>query len=275
MTRVLLGVLVAGLMPGSGMWAQEFSDSTLRKAVQLVTEGQGDSARALVRGRLAAVPRTDSLYPEVLFAAGLVAEHLDSALAAFRRVGIEYSDSRWADDALLRTAQLTFAARDLAAARRAVDRLLSDYPFSDVRAPAAYWAARVRLEQGDVAAACTYLQEAESTAGEDVELANRARYYLQRCTAAAARTDTARPAAPPPAGRPHFAVQIAAVGTAEAADEVMRQAHAAGFQSRVVREGGLFKVRVGRYASRQDAQQAQAELRRKLGGSPFLVEETP
>jgi len=272
MMRVLWGVVVAALIPGSRAAAQQFSDSTLRKAVQLVTEGQGDSARALVRARLAATPRTDTLYPEVLFAAGLVAEQLDSALAAFRRVGIEYSDSPWADDALLRTAQLTFAARDLAASRRATDRLLSDYPQSDIRATAAYWAARVRLEQGDVTEACTYLRQAETDAGEDVELVNRARYYLQRCTAAPPPTDTAQAARPTGV---LFAVQIAAVATAEAADEIMRQAHAAGFVPRVVRDGSLFKVRVGRYGSRQEAQQAQAALRRKLGGSPFIVEESP
>lgn len=272
MTRVLWSVVVAGLIPCSPAATQQFTDSTLRSAVQLVTEGQGDSARALVRARLAATPRADSLYPEVLYAAGLVAEHLDSALAAFRRVGIEYSDSRWADDALLRTAQLTFASRDLAASRRATDRLLSDYPFSDVRAAGAYWGARVRLEQGEIADACALLRQTESTAGEDVELANRARYYLQRCTGTPARADTAQPA---PRGRVQFAVQIAAVGSADAADEVMRQAHAAGFPSRVVHEGGLFKVRVGRFPSRQEAQQAQAELRRTLGGSPFIVEESP
>jgi tetratricopeptide (TPR) repeat protein len=272
MTRLLWSVLLAGLTPGSPVVAQQFTDSTLRTAVRLVTEGQGDSARALVRARLAVIPRTDSLYPEVLFAAGLVAEQLDSALAAFRRVGIEYSDSRWADDALLRTAQLTFAARDLAASRRAVDRLLSDYPLSDLRAAAAYWAARVRLDQGEITDACAYLHEAETAAGDDVELANRARYYLQRCEAGPVPPDTTQPAAP---ARIRFAVQIAAVGTAEAADDVMRQAHAAGFQSHVVRDGGLFKVRVGRYASRQEAQQAQAEIRRKLGGSPFIVEESP
>ncbi|HEX9632175.1 MAG TPA: SPOR domain-containing protein [Gemmatimonadales bacterium] len=273
MMRVLLGVAVAALVPGPRAVAQQFTDSTLRKAVQFVTEGQGDSARALVRARLAATPRTDSLYPEILFTAGLVAEHLDSALAAFRRVGIEYSDSRWADDALLRTAQLAFASRDLASSRRAADRLLSDYPLSDVRAAAAYWAARVRIEQGEVTEACTYLRQTEAEAGEDLELANRARYYLQRCTGTPQPADVAP--APPPATRPRFAVQIAAVGSAEAADEVMRQAHAAGFASRVTRDGALFKVRVGRYGSRQEAQQAQAELRRKLGGSPFIVEETP
>jgi tetratricopeptide (TPR) repeat protein len=249
--------------------AQQFADSTLAQAVRLVTEGQGDSARALVRARLAATNRSDSLYPEVLFAAGLVAEQLDSALTAFRRVGIEYSDSRWADDALLRIAQLMFASRDLPAAQRSVDRLLADYPLSDVRAPAAYWAGRIRMEQGLIADACPLLRQAESEAGEDIELANRARYYLQRCGG----VDTAQ-AAPAPA-RATFAVQIAAVGTAAAADEIMRQVHAAGYEPRVVRDGGLFKVRAGRFRTRADAEQAQADLRRKLGGAPFIVEESP
>jgi len=205
----------------------------------------------------------------VLFVAGMVAEQFDSALVAFRRVGIEYSDSPWADDALLRIAQLTFAARDLQAAQRATDRLLSDYPLSDQRAAASYWAARIRLEQGQVAEACPYLQQAADEAGDDVELGNRARYYLQRCSAAP--QDTARAAT----GRAVYAVQVAAVGTADAADAVMQQVHAAGYEPRVVRDGGLFKVRVGRFRSRDEAQRAQADLRRKLGGSPFLVEESP
>jgi tetratricopeptide (TPR) repeat protein len=254
---------------GPPLAAQQFTDSTLAQAVRLVTEGQGDSARALVRARLAATSRSDSAYPEVLFAAGLVAEQLDSALAAFRRVGIEYSDSRWADDALLRIAQLTFASRDLPAAQRAVDRLLADYPLSDVRATAAYWAGRIRIEQGLIAEACPLLRQAEGEAGDDVELANRARYYLQRC----GRPDTAQVG--PPGAQTAFAVQIAAVGTAAAADEVMRRVHAAGYEPRVVRDGELFKVRVGRFRTRAEAQEAQADLRRKLGGTPFIVEESP
>lgn len=271
MTRLSLlvaGALVVGASPAT---AQQFADSTLGMAVRLITEGQGDSARALVRARLRAIDRTDSLYPEALFAAGMVAEHLDSALAAFRRVSIEYSESSWADDALLRIAQLTFAARDLVTARRAADRILADYPLSDVRAAAAYWAARVRLEQGQTMEACPYLRQAADSAGVDIELANRARYYLQRCTAAAGdSTPVAAPPTPPQGG---FSVQVAAVGTAAAADEVMQQLNAAGFRPRVVREGDFFKVRVGPFRSRAEAQRVRAEVRRKLGGSPFIVEE--
>jgi len=269
MTRPMTLVLALITLTGAPAAAQQFTDSTLALAVRLVTEGQGDSARALVRAELATTNRSDSLYPEALFAAGLVAEHLDSALAAFRRVAIEFSGSPWADDALLRIAQLMFAARDLPAAQRAADRILSDYPMSDVRAAASYWSGRIRIEQGQIAEACPLLRQAEAGAGEDVELATRARYYLQRCTS----TDSTR--AVPAPGRTTFAVQIAAVGNAAGADEVMQRAHAAGYESRVVRDAGMFKVRVGRFRTRAEAQQAQADLRRKLGGSPFIVEESP
>jgi tetratricopeptide (TPR) repeat protein len=251
--------------------AQAFTDTALAAAVRLVSEGQGDSARALVRARLAALSPLDPAYAEALFAAGTVAEQLDSALSAFRRISIEHSQSPWADDALLRMAQLSYAARDFATVRRATDRILLDYPFSDLKAGAAYWAARVRLEEGQTAEACPFLRRAVDEAGGDIELANRARYYLQRCQDPAAPPDTtaARPATP----RAVYAVQVAAVGTVGTADEAMRVLAQAGYRPRVVREDGLFKVRVGEFATRPEAQALQAELRQKFGGQPFVVEE--
>jgi len=42
----------------------------------------------------------------------------------------------------------------------------------------------------------------------------------------------------------------------------------------VVRDtSGFFKVRVGRYATREEAQQTQQRLRTRVGGQPFVVEE--
>jgi tetratricopeptide (TPR) repeat protein len=272
MRRALLLVACVSAWVARPAAAQVFTDSTLAQAIRLVSQGQGDSARAIVRAKLAMLPRTDSLYPEALFVAGMVADSLGSALAAFRQVSIDYSNSRWADDALLRIAQLSFAAGDLETAGRSADRVLRDYPASDVRAQAAYWAGRVRIAQGKPDDACPVLQEAVDAAGADVELANRARYYLQRCQGAPPRPDTsAQPARAPVTV---YAVQVAAVASATAADDVMRSLNEAGFQPRVVRDSdGLFKVRVGRYATRPEAQQLQAEIRRKLGGSPFVVEE--
>jgi cell division protein FtsN len=69
-------------------------------------------------------------------------------------------------------------------------------------------------------------------------------------------------------------VQVLAVKSAPQVDEMLTRLKVMGFDARVVRDtSGLFKVRVGRYANREDAQRAQHKLKTKLGGQPFIVEE--
>lgn len=273
MRRGLLTAVALAVSPAAAAAQTTPVDSALVAALRLVTEGRGDSARALVRARLREIPVSDSLYAEALFAAGAVAASVDSALFHFRRVALDYPNTRWADDALLRVAQLAFAAGDFETAQRSVSRILNDYPFSDVRADAAYWRGRVLLDEDRLAEACGFLRQAQAEAGENVELANRVRFYLQRCTAVA--VDTSRADAPAPAaGPPRFAVQVAAVRTAAAADEVMRSLRAAGYEARAVRDAdGLLKVRVGHFRTRAEAERVQLELRRRVGGQPFIVEE--
>lgn len=262
--------VVLGLGPNAAGAQQDslFADSVLNRAARLASEGQTDSARALVGRRLGSLPRTDSLYPAALYAAGLVAGNADSALTYFRRVSIEYSQSSWAAPALVRLAHFAYASRDFSTAWVSAERVLSDYPVTPVRAQAAYWAGRARLELNELPAACSLMQQAEAEAGADVETANQARFYLQRCRSVTPpATDTARAAAT-------FTVQVAAVRSAAAADDLMRRLTQYGYQPRAVREAdGLLKVRVGRYPSRTEAQRIAARLKTQLGGSPFVVEE--
>lgn len=253
-------------------------DSILAAAVQLATEGRADSARALVARRMAGLTPTDSLYAEALYTAGIVAGDADRSMNYFRRVSIEYASSPWADRALLRMAQLAFAGGDASVALRSAQKIISDYPLSPVLGEAKYWAGRSLLELGNPQDGCTLLGQAEEAAGPDIELANRVRYQLQRCSALARGDTTRQPAPPTPAARPGgavFSVQVAAVGSAVAADELMRSLRASGYDdSHVVRTpDGLFKVRVGRYTKREDAQRVAAEVKQRLGGSPFVVEE--
>lgn len=271
-----LAVLAWMLCTAAPLAAQD--DSTLSVAARLATEGQGDSARALVRARLRVLSPTDSLYPQMLFAAGVVSDDADSATLYFRQVSIEYSRSAWADRALLRLAQLAFASGDYASARRSAERILMDYPLSGVLAHASFWAGRSRIELGRPVEGCQLLVTAEAGAADDVELANRARYHLQRCAAVLAAGDstTDSTAARPemPRTQTVYAVQMAAVQSAAAADELMRALYADGYEPHVVRgPDGLFKVRVGRYVDRGTAQRLVNELRRKFGGNPFVVEE--
>lgn len=247
-------------------------DTLLLMAIQLASEGQGDSARAIVRRRMASTSPSDTLYSEILYTAGVVAGNADSARMYLRRVSIEFPRSTWADKALLRLAQLAFATGDVTAARRAAERVVEDYPTSPVLADAAFWAGRAHFEQGNVEEGCRYLARAETAASHNFELTNRIRYYRQRCAAMAVTRDTlARDTIEP--GLVTYAVQVAAVGNPKAADNVMRQLAGNGFDPHIVADGGLFKVRVGRFATRAEADALVARLKTAIGGSPFVVVE--
>jgi N-acetylmuramoyl-L-alanine amidase len=70
-----------------------------------------------------------------------------------------------------------------------------------------------------------------------------------------------------------YAVQVAAVSTASAADAAMQALRARGYTARVFRDqDGLLKVRVGQFTRRQDAEALARELRSILGDGPFVVE---
>jgi TolA-binding protein len=141
---LVLFVLLATPVPASGQ-----QDSILGEAMRLATEGQGDSARAFTQGYLQRLSPNDSLYPEALYTAGVVAGSTADQQMYLRRVSIEFSQSSWADDALLRLAQIAFAEQDFAGALRAAERVVLDYPFSNVFAEANYWAGRSGLELGN------------------------------------------------------------------------------------------------------------------------------
>jgi DNA polymerase III subunit delta len=86
------------------------------------------------------------------------------------------------------------------------------------------------------------------------------------------RTPTARPAPTLPS-RGRFRIQVTAVRTAAAADAIARRLSARGLAAVTVEEGGLYKVRVGNYASKAEAVAAVPAIKAKSGGSPFVVAE--
>lgn len=111
--------------------------------------------------------------------------------------------------------------------------------------------------------------------------------------AAAPPPDTAKPAPPAPdtgaraateslppgpaarqadsAAHAVFRIQVAAVNTRAAADSIAQRLKARGEDAIVVAEKGLYKVRIGAYATRAAAAAALPAVRKKLGGQPFVV----
>ena len=277
-------VILLSIFPSFHLSAQ--TDARLVEALRLAQSGQVDSGRAMVRRMLASLSPADSVYPQALLAAAKIAPDASAVANHLNRIVLEYGSSPWADDALLLLTQLYFAQRDAPRTIQAAERLNRDYPDSPLRARAGFSAARAYFEMKNEARGCELIQQALTGAGDDVEFRNQVSFYAARCSAPVATTppppppappgapvDTARPA--PPAGTRTFAVQVLAVRSAAQVDDMLTRLKVMGFgDARVVRDtSGLFKVRVGRFATREEAQRVQQRLRTRVGGQPFVVEE--
>ncbi|MGA2382477.1 MAG: SPOR domain-containing protein [Gemmatimonadales bacterium] len=298
--RLALGLAVSLCLCASVPAAQAQDNPAIRAAVQVAAEGRGDSARKIVAAELTKARPGTPAYVEALFWRGRLATSGDSAENDLRHVALDYSNSKWADDALLQLAELAMAAGNPTSAVQLAQRLRGDYPGSALRAPAALWGGRAAFDLGDPVAACALLDSARTEGTDDVEFENRVAFYRSRCTAALlqppAATDTASPpaadttrraAAPAPApvkadtaatraatpARPQqFEVQVAATRSKSRAQSIAHQAERSGERTRIVTGAdGYLRVRAGPYVSRREADAAVARLRRLLHGHPIVV----
>jgi hypothetical protein len=254
--------------------------------VRLAQEGMGDSARAEVRRLLAATTTSSPLYPEALFTSGVVAATTAEMERHFQRLVVEHNGSPWADDALLRLAQLSFARGDHAAVARHTERLAADYPASEVLSQATVWAAQSAFRSRDVPGGCRWLALGISRVDTlNVELVNSLQFLNGRCGTAAQR-DIGTPAQPPardttanrppdrPAAGPTWSVQVASSSTQALADDLVRQLARDTITATVLREGNAFKVRVGPFPERLLADVMLVKIRRKHP-TAFVVEVRP
>jgi hypothetical protein len=291
--RWMAALAVIALAPAVAL-AQ--TDPRLVAVVRQAQEGHSDSARAAVSQLLQTTQPTDTLYPEILYTQAMVAADAGEMRTNLQRIAVEYTTSDWADDALLRLVQMDYATRNLSGAARNLEKLHADYPASNLMAQTSYWAARVYFDQSNPTLACRWLAEGLAQSQGNVELQNQLGYLNQRCgnlaaaggdsTGAArdsskvASADSTQPktpadstAAPTGTGKTVYRIQIAAVGNKAAANDAERKARKLGLTVRTLHEKKLYKVRVGQYATRAEAQAAAAGLKVKLGGTPFVVSE--
>jgi hypothetical protein len=272
-----LAAVLLTVCPPDRLTAQ--TDARLLDALRLAQTGRVDSARAVVRRLLGTLSPGDSVYPEALLAGAKIAPDAQTVAMNLNRIVLEYGSSPWADDALLLLTQLHFAQHDPAQTVQTAERLRRDYPDSPLRARVAFPGARAYFDLRNEARGCELIHEALAGAGDDVEYRNQVSFYAARCSGLG--TATPLPV-PTPAdsvasrGRPNaYTVQVLAVKSAAQVDDMLTRLRVMGFEARVVPRdtSGFLKVRVGRYASREEAQQVQQRLRTRLGGRPFVVEE--
>jgi tetratricopeptide (TPR) repeat protein len=257
------------------------SDSTFLVAQRLVAEGRGDEGRAIVARALAAAPEGSSRYVEALYWRAALASTAADAERDYKRIVIEYSASRRSESALVALAQLELARGDRTQAMQHLERVIREHPTGPSRARASFWMARVHFDEGNFPRACARLEDSRRhTPTEAVEMRNQLDYYAQRCEGVdttvvvrATITDSTRamPARPGAVattpGRASttrssaYTVQIGAFASRRDADARQRQLQARGHGARVVKVGTLWRVRIGRYSSRQSAAEAARSLK--------------
>ncbi len=282
MNRLLIGLLLLAVRPSGRLAAQ--TDARLVEALRLAQSGQVDSGRAIVRRLLASLSPGDSVFPQALLAAAKIAPDAQTVSSNLNRIVVEYGAGPWADDALLLLTQLYFAQHDPVQTAQTAERLNRDYPDSPFRPRANFYGGRAYFDLKNEARGCELIRNALDGAGDDVEFKNQVSFYASRCSPPATpvtttTTATSTPASPDtsakvPSTPRAYAVQVLAVKSAAQVDDMLTRLKVMGFEARVVRDStGFFKVRVGRYATREEAQRAQARLKRKVGGRPFVVDE--
>jgi transposase len=262
-TKTVLAMSIA-LAPGRGH--SQNVDTAMARIERLVVAGDRSSARYLTDSLLATLPHESPRIADALYWRAATAPSAVDAERDYLRITVEHPYSRRAPDALLALAQLEFARGNRSAARRRFDRLLRDYPSGKHVARASLWSGRLAIEERDMVAGCATLDAGlPHIAAEDVELRNQFEYFVSQCERLpAAPADTlvvATPADSAPAKDAAFSVQVAAYTAQRDATSLAAHLKQRGFDARVVGDKAPYRVRVGRYATREEASAALTKMK--------------
>lgn len=262
-TKTLLAMSIA-LAPGRGH--SQNVDTAMARIERLVVAGDRSSARYLTDSLLATLPHESPRIADALYWRAATAPSAVDAERDYLRITVEHPYSRRAPDALLALAQLEFARGNRSAARRRFDRLLRDYPSGKHVARASLWSGRLAIEERDMVAGCATLDAGlPHIAADDVELRNQFEYFVSQCERLpAAPADTlvvAPPADSAPAKDAAFSVQVAAYTAQRDATSLAAHLKQRGFDARVVGDKAPYRVRVGRYATREEASAALTKMK--------------
>lgn len=261
------------------------TDAVFERAQQMVTAGQDAAGRAVIDSVVAATAEDTPRYAEALFWRAKLSKTAAAAERDYRRISVEYPLSPRAPESLLRLAQLEMTRGDRASARAHFERIQREYPTGNTSVRASVALARLAFDGGDVTAGCAAVAAARAgLAATDLELRNQVEYYGPRCANLAARDSAAKAtpaadsaasraaAARPPTSassatstasataRLEYSVQLAAYDTRAGADSLAKRLSARGYAVRVVGDTKPYRVRVGRYATRERATDAVRQM---------------
>lgn len=268
-TFIVSCLVIAG--SGVAAMAQAPSPATepvFVRAQRMVTAGQDSAGRALVDSVLRVTDAGTPRYAEALFWRATFSKTAAAAERDYRRIAVEYPLSSRAQEALFRLAQLETTRGDRASARGHLVRIQREHPYGSMSTRANVMLAQLSFGDGDVVMGCAAVSAARETlTAADVELRNQVDYYAPKCanlvatgaigdtSGAAVRTmGTSTPA------RQEYSVQAAAYVTRDSAEVLAKRLSTRGYNVRIVGTSKPFRVRVGRYPTRDRAAEVLREM---------------
>jgi hypothetical protein len=179
-------------------------------------------------------------------------------------------------DALFELATLELAHNDRDGAVLHLSRFLASAVGDTNRAGAALTLGRLLLERGELPRACAVLLNGRGEVPEtSIELRNQFEFSVSRCKGVDTTTKVPRrttaDTAPAPRRTGAFTVQVAAYDTRAAAERLATTLRGQGLEARVVGSAKPFRVRVGRYATRGEAETASDRVDRIAKSKSIVV----
>ena len=242
------------------------TESVFVRAQRMVTAGQDSAGRAVVDSVLRATAEGTPRYAEALFWRATLSKTAAAAERDYRLIAVEYPLSPRAQEALFRLAQLETTRGERASARAHLTRIQREHPYGSMSTRANVMLAQLAFGDGDIVAGCAAVSAArENLTAADVELRNQLDYYAPRCanlTATGAVGEATGTGAHNTAtqARQEYSVQAAAYVTRDSAEVLAKRLSTRGYNVRIVGTSKPFRVRVGRYPTRDRAAEVLREM---------------
>lgn len=258
MKRTANILIMLSMLVGTSAVADDVED--FRRAHELYVGGKFEEALVATNKFISEYPESQ-LMPDALYLAGRLSGELAVALDNFSRIIVKYPRSNVTDNALFMIAQYHYATGSYDKAIVRFKFIVENYEKSDVSDAALWWASRSYIAKGDDSSADLWTEKLVS------------RYPASKYAKLATHR---QPDIKPP--EPHrFTIQVGSFLKEETAAALRESLGKRGYDAFVARNeiGGkvLFRVRVGRFSSREEALE-HAEALKKVEGINGWVTDT-
>jgi hypothetical protein len=267
------------LVAASSVRAQQLpapADSAFARAARMAAANDSSAARRLLDS-VAARGESPLVRGEAAYQSSRIAASAADRERILTSLIVDNPFSPRVTPALLDLGMLELAQNDRDRAALHLARYLNtSVPPDSGRTGAALALGRLLVERGDLPRGCAALMVGRTEVPESaIELRSQFDFSIGRCqgvdTSAKPEPKPAVDTTPAPRRTGAFTVQIAAYDTKAAAQKLAKSLVSQGLDARVVGTSKPFRVRVGRYATRSEAEDASARIDRVAKSKSIVV----